>query len=229
MSARVPVEVNAADIQNVTIALSPGFPVAGRLSVEGPTQDLSRMRITLRPSASGMQFGGAMPAAPVQADGTFTLQQVGQDNYRLSWNGLPRTFYVKTARLGPVDVLKDGLRVDRQPTIPLELVISANTGTVDATVMNDRQEPSINTTFVLVPDADRRSRIDLFRTGSTDATGRLRIDGVPPGTYKAFAWENVEPGAWQDPEFLRRYEERGKPLTVNENSSTAVDLRVIVQ
>jgi len=227
MSARVPVDVSGSDIQNVSVVLTPGFSVPGHLTVEGPTQDASRIRITLRPSAGGMQFGGAIPAAPVQADGTFTLQQVGQDIYRMNWNGLPRGFYVKTARLGAVDVLKEGLRLERQPTVPLEVVISSNTGTVDATVVTDKQEPSINTTFVLVPSLELRFRNDLYRTGATDAMGHLHLDGVPPGNYKAFAWEEVETGAWQDPEFVQQYEERGKPVRVSANSAANVELRVI--
>ena len=115
MSARVPVDVSGSDIQNVSVVLTPGFSVPGHLTIEGPPQDASRIRITLRPSASGMQFGGAIPAAPVQADGTFTLQQVGQDIYRMNWNGLPRGFYVKAARLGAVDVLKEGLNSNGSP------------------------------------------------------------------------------------------------------------------
>jgi hypothetical protein len=209
--------------------LSPGFTVAGHLSIEGASQDPSRIRVTLRPSASGIQFGGAIPAAPVQADGTFTLQQVGQDSYRLNWNGLQRGLYVKTARLGAVDVLKDGLRLDRQPTIPLEVVISSNTGTVDATVVTDKQEPSINTTVALVPSPDLRFRSDLYRTGATDAAGHLHLDGVPPGDYKAFAWEEVENGAWQDEQFLQQYEQRGKPVRVSASSAATVELRVITQ
>lgn len=119
------------------------------------------------------------------------------------------------------------MRLERQPTIPLEILISSNTGTVDATVLTERQDPSINTTFVLVPDPEHRFRTDLYRTGSTDANGRLHIEGVPPGDYKAFAWEDVESGAWQDPEFIRQYEERGKPLRVSGNGQATIELRVI--
>jgi hypothetical protein len=229
MSARVPVDVGGSDIQNVSVMLSPGFMVPGHVTIEGASQDPTRIRITLRPSASGMQFGGAIPAAPVQADGSFALQQVGQDTYRLNWNGLTRGFYVKSARLGAVDVLKDGLRLDRQPTVPLEVVISSNTGTVDVSVVTDKQEPSINTTFVLVPSPELRFRSDLYRTGATDATGHLHLDGVPPGDYKAFAWEEVENGAWQDSQFLQQYEERGKPVRVSADSAANVELRVINQ
>src|SRR5262245_57511902 len=227
MSARVPVDVSGSDIQNVSVVLTPGFPVPGHLTIEGPAQDPSRIRITLRPSASGMQFGGAIPAAPVQADGTFTLQQVGQDIYRVNWNGLPRGFYVKAARLGAVDVLKDGLKLERQPTVPLEVLISSDTGTVDATVVTDKQEPSTNTTFVLVPSPDLRFRNDLYRTAATDAMGSLHLDGVPPGDYKAFAWEEVENGAWQDPDFIQQFEDRCKPIRVSPNSSATLELRVI--
>ena len=227
MSARVPVDVSGSDIQNVSVVLTPGFSVPGHLTIEGPPQDASRIRITLRPSASGMQFGGAIPAAPVQADGTFTLQQVGQDIYRMNWNGLPRGFYVKTARLGAVDVLKEGLKLERQPTVALEVVISSNTGVVDAAVVTDKQEPSINTTFVLVPAPDLRFRNDLYRTAATDAMGRVHLDGVPPGDYKAFAWEEVENGAWQDPTSSSSMKTEANRYAWSASSAANVELRVI--
>ena len=99
MSARVPVDVGNSDVQNVTLVLSPPLSLPGRLVIEGAqsspnNQDAQRMRVTLRPN------GGGQTTSPVQADGTFTLQVMGQDEYRLAVTGMPRNAYVKAARLG---------------------------------------------------------------------------------------------------------------------------------
>ena len=226
MSARVPVDVGNSDVQNVTLVLSPPLSLPGRLVIEGPqsspnNQDAQRMRVTLRPN------GGGQAASPVQADGTFTLQVMGQDEYRLAVNGMPRNAYVKAARLGATDVLNEGLRLDRPPNGQLDILISPNAGTVDGTVSNDKQEPSVNVSVVLVPDAAHRQRSDLYRTISSDALGHFHVEGVTPGDYKAFAWEDAETGAWQDPDFIRLYEERGKPIRVSENGQTNIELRLI--
>jgi hypothetical protein len=50
---------------------------------------------------------------------------------------------------------------------------------------------------------------------------------VVPGDYKAFAWENVEIGAWQDPDFMRMYEDRGKPVHIPESGAASSELRLI--
>jgi hypothetical protein len=226
MSARVPVDVGNSDVQNVTLVLSPPLALAGRLVIEGTqssttNQDVQRMRVTLRPN------GGGQAASPVQADGTFTLQVMGQDEYRLAVTGMPRNAYVKAARLGATDVLNEGLRLDRPPNGQLDILVSPNAGTVDGTASNDKQEPSINVSVVLVPDAAHRQRSDLYRTISTDALGHFHLEGVAPGDYKAFAWEDVETGAWQDPDFIRLYEERGKPIRVSENGQVSIELRLI--
>ena len=226
MSARVPVDVGNSDVQNVTLVLSPPLSLPGRLVIEGAqsspnNQDAQRMRVTLRPN------GGGQTTSPVQADGTFTLQVMGQDQYRLAVTGMPRNAYVKAARLGPTDVLNEGLRLDRPPNGQLDILVSPNAGTVDGTVSNDKQEPSINVSVVLVPDAAHRLRSDLYRTISTDALGHFHLEGVAPGDYKAFSWEDVESGAWQDPDFIRLYEERGKPIRVGENGQANIELRLI--
>ncbi len=231
MSARLPLEIGNSDVQNVSLILSPGFTLTGRLTMEGQqasagNQNLSRMRVMLRPD-SAAQIAGAPPASPVQNDGTFSLQQVGRDDYRLTVTGMPRNAYVKMARYGGIDVLNEGLRLDRQPTGPLEILVSANTGITDGVVQNEKLEPAANVTVVLVPEATRRTRLDLYRTTSTDAAGHFHIEGVPPGDYRAFAWEDVETGAWQDPDFIRQFEDRGRPVRVNESSTSNIELRVI--
>ena len=231
MTARLPLEIGNSDVQNVSLVLSPGFTLTGRLTIEGQAAgggnpDLSRIRVTLRPDSAAQIAGGA-PAANVQADGTFTLQQVGRDDYRVVVNGVPRNGYVKAARYGAVDVTSDGLRLDRQPTGPLDIVVSMNTGIADGTVQNEKQEPAINVTVVLVPDAARRNRFDLYRTASTDAVGHFHLEGIAPADYRIYAWEDVENGAWQDQDFLRQFDDRSKPIRINEISTSNIELRVI--
>lgn len=155
------------------------------------------------------------------------LEQVGRDEYRLTVSGMPRNGYVKSARFGSTDVMGDGLRLDRQPNGLLDIVVSTNTGIADGTVQNDKQEPAANVTVVLVPDAPRRNRLDLYRTASTDASGHFHVEGLPPGDYKVFAWEDVETGAWQDPDFIRQFEDRGKPSRITEGGTSTIELRLI--
>ena len=81
MTARLPLEIGNSDVQNVSLVISPGFTLTGRLAIEGqqPGGAIPRSpecESRLRPD-SAAQIAGAPPAAPVQADGTFSLQQVG--------------------------------------------------------------------------------------------------------------------------------------------------------
>jgi hypothetical protein len=229
MTARLPVEIGSSDIQNVSLIVSPGFQLTGRLAIDGQstdagTQDLTRMRVTLRPDSAG-QAAGPPPAASLQADGTFSLQQVGRDDYRVSVSGMPRNSYIKMARYGATDVMAEGLRLDRQPNGPLDIVISTNTGTVDGVVQNDKQDAAANVTVVFVPQLT--NRLDLYRTASTDAAGHFHVEGVPPGDYRVFAWEDVETGAWQDPDFVSRFDDRKRTIRINEGSTSNLELRLI--
>jgi 5-hydroxyisourate hydrolase-like protein (transthyretin family) len=235
MSARLPLEIGAADVQNVSLILTPGFTITGRLTVEGQqsvagnqsagNQTGARMRVMLRPDSAG-QVAGSQPAGATQADGTFTLEQVGRDDYRVAVSGLPRNAYIKSATLGGIDVLNQDLRLERQPTGSLEIVVSMNSGTADGLVQNEKQQPASNVTVTLIPES-RRNRMDLYRTISTDAAGRFHLEGVAPGDYRVFAWEEVDNGAWQDLEFLRQFEDRGKMIRINEGAASNVELRAI--
>ena len=80
----------------------------------------------------------------------------------------------------------------------------------------------------LVPDVPLRERLMLFKTTATDTTGHFSISGIAPGEYKLFAWQQVEDGAYQDPEFLKPYENQGQAVTIREGSRETAQLKVIL-
>jgi hypothetical protein len=41
------------------------------------------------------------------------------------------------------------------------------------------------------------------------------MKGMPPGNYQLFAWDDVEPDAWFDPDFLRPIESRAASVKLH--------------
>jgi hypothetical protein len=58
--------------------------------------------------------------------------------------------------------------------------------------------------------------------------GRYQLNGVAPGDYKLFAWERVEEGAWQDPQFLKLFEALGSAVRISEGSRGTADTKLIL-
>jgi hypothetical protein len=138
-----------------------------------------------------------------------------------------RDVYIKSIRLGNRDVMSEGLRVEDPANMPpLEIVLGLKSGTVSGIVVSEKQKPEGNATVVLVPD-ERRRWADAFRTAITDISGRFVMDRISPGDYLAFSWEEVDDGAWMDPEFLKRYEERGRRIHVNEGGNPSLNITAI--
>ena len=82
---------------------------------------------------------------------------------------------------------------------------------------------------------DRRSaksglsynRIDLFKTARTGESGEFRFESVPPGDYKLFAWEDIDDGAWLDPDVIKLYESRGTAVAVGPAPDQTVTVGLI--
>jgi hypothetical protein len=80
---------------------------------------------------------------------------------------------------------------------------------------------------VLVPEGERREVMDLYRASPAGDNGAYQIRGVPPGDYRLFAWRQIEPGAWMDPEFLAPIESRGDRISVSEGGRETRQLRIL--
>jgi protocatechuate 3,4-dioxygenase beta subunit len=243
VASRIAIDVGNSNVDNLAFTLTPGFIVMGKVSMDAPslTSDASGprgMRVTLARDPDLVGLPGPLQSN-VQPNGTFCLANVGQGDYRMYVPPLLNTFqwgtanvplqlqntYVKSIRLGNVDVLSDGLHLSIAPQEQLEVMIGTG-AKIDGTVVNEKREPVVNATVALVPMTARR-RIDLYRTTTTDTMGRYKLQGVPPGAYRAFAWEDVERDAWQNPDFLVLIEGRGATVQVSEGSQATEDLIVI--
>jgi hypothetical protein len=240
MTGAVSLQVGDANVDNVVIAVIPGFRVPGRIVVEGKSRNgidpnVANHWITLRrdPDILGMPTAGPSFSRPPSADGGFVLEGVPFGDFRVTLGlpgprpALPTEAYIKSMRMGTADVMEAGLHLSAQPRDLLEIVIGANGGRISGTVVNARREPQPSIRVVAVPDAADRSRSDRYKSVSSDASGRFQIQGLAPGSYSLFAWEDIEEGAWQDPDFLRPYEVRGTPVRIRDGSDENVQLPVI--
>ena len=134
--------------------------------------------------------------------------------------------YVKSIQLRDADVLNDGLHLQSQPQDKLVITMGSNPGSLEGRVLDERKQPAANIWVALIPEAGRRFHVD-HRYTSTDSQGRFQMENIPPGDYKAFAWEQAQRGAWQDPGFVRNYEDRGTTVHIDEGKKATVDVTSI--
>jgi hypothetical protein len=59
----------------------------------------------------------------------------------------------------------------------------------------------------------------------TDASGRFQFQRIPPGEYKLLAWEDVEENFWQDPDFIRKYDDRGRSVRIDAGTKENFEIR----
>jgi hypothetical protein len=235
--AQTSVNVQGASPSNLTLSLEPSWEMQGRISVEGfaagAAPDLTKLSV--RAANTITPIADALPSTP-SAAGMFTLKNVVGGNYMVTVPPISnfvasvnppaslQNAYVKSIRIGSIDVLENGMRLVSPPVTPLEIVISARGGSVRGIVRDSSRTAVSSAAVVLVPDEPNRQRKDLFRSALADASGSYHIEGLPPGSYKLFAWEDVESQMWHDPAFMRVFEDLGKAVVVAEGSSQTVDL-----
>ncbi len=224
-TASRPIEVSEAGAEDIELVMTPGFEVKGRVRVEGEGQpELGGATVTLQPEGELMLAGPV--GSRVGEGGSFRLTNVAPDRYRVLMAGLPERYYMKAARLGDVDMLENGADVNSGAG-PLEILLSATGGEVQGVSLDARGQPAPGATVVLAPEIEHRPRRDLFRTAVADQYGRFTLQGIAPGDYKLFAWEEVENDAWLDPEFLRPVESAARSITVRENGRETVQVRLL--
>lgn len=229
-STQVPIDVIGSDLNAVALHVTPGTSIPIRFRFEDASDAasaaFSRLRVALWPkfrSADAARQRGA-----TSSDGRAVIEGVQRGEYRVyTGDSLPGSeLYIKEAAVGRADALNDFFTVADDPSEVLEIVLSSKTGQIEGTLTDAVQRPVPGLPVVLVPDKARH-RDELYKTADTDQNGRFRFRRVPPGDYKIFAWESIEPFEYYDPQILEKYGAEGKAVRVREGSSETVDVRMI--
>jgi hypothetical protein len=123
--------------------------------------------------------------------------------------------------------------VERNQVVPggprqrLDLVLSPAGGHIEGLV-SDEKDQFVAAAVLLIPDEQHRAYFDLFRRTRSDSKGKFSLRGIPPGTYKLIAFDEVNPDELiNDPDLLKTYEHRGQTVLVTEGGQYNLTLKLI--
>lgn len=203
LQTRVPVDVTNSDVNGLTVTLTPGIDIQGQVGTAGGKLDLSGVHLFLQPRDQSIYFSSETDSP--DRNGNVTFHHVGDGSYKLQVWGLPPDAYLKSILLNGQDARTDGFDVNEgQSPGTLEIVIDSNGGRVSGTVLKD-DKPFNNAQVALLPESDKAQKdSDLTKETTTDQYGVFVIRGIRPGTYRVMAFEQIEEGAWTDPNFMVR-------------------------
>jgi Carboxypeptidase regulatory-like domain len=218
-------EVGNADVDGANLTIAQGKTLSGHVTWEGrPSLDADFLMVFLRGADRSYGFS---QRARVSATGSFTLNDIFDGSYRLAIAGQCKDCYLKEVRYGAADGLADGFDVSRGTNVSLEVTISSRGARIEGSVTDKDNRPVTNVWVVLLPVGKPRGQDSLSQKVATDQYGHFLLRGIPPGEYQLFCWDEVEDGAWEDPDFLKAFENQGQKVSLKEADLKTVDIVVI--
>ena len=221
------VSVGGGNLDDVSLSLSPAVDLHGILLTENQDSQLltfSKFRAILSPVGEG-EGPNTREADKIGQDGSFTIENLMPDTYTVQVAGMPAGYYVKSVRVGSTDFTSSNVDLSTGGNGVLSIFLSAAGGQLTGVVADDKQKPAAGAIVVLIPSQRRRS--DLYRNTLSDIGGRFSLRGIAPGDYKLFAWQGIDKGAYQDPDFLQPFENQGESISIHENGNQNVQVKLI--
>lgn len=206
----------------VAVTIAPGMKITGQIIWDGKPA-LERDELTVRPKPVDLNLGFQGSTRVTQGN-LFTLKDIGEGTYHAEVAGESKDCYIKDVQYGASSALEDGFNVARGAPATLEITISSHGARVQGAVSDADGLPAVGVWVVLVPEGKYRTQHRLYKTQITDQYGNFDLRGISPGEYKLFSWEEVERGAWEDPEFLKPFEEKGGKIAVQEGDQKLLNL-----
>jgi hypothetical protein len=218
-----PVTIPADGLDSFQLGGQPEGDVKGSIVVAGDAKiPLKGLRVTL-----GNEEMTGMPVfAAVADDGAFTLSKVSGVPYEVSLSRVPDGAYLQTIEWGGRDTAGKPVDFSAGFTGALKITLGTDGGAFETTIKRD-DKPLAGVTVALLPADPARRFSAAVKSGETDAAGHISFKDVQPADYLAFAWEDVEDGAWLYPGFLKAVENQGVKVSIGPKGHEKADLSLI--
>jgi hypothetical protein len=207
---KVPVDVRNTPVDGVQVVVSAAAEVTGRVVLAGGDGPMLTGSIEFDDGVSEIRRADL-------SQGEFNLDlPQGRYNIYLNLNPTDQSgpLLLRSAKWAGRDVLAESLIVSGPGKISLDLVAAPDGAKLEGAVLDKDDKPAAGFTVVLIPESKFRLRADRYFQTETDQYGRFNFDGIPPGDYKAYAWDDIEPGIWFDPDFVKSIESNGEKVTL---------------
>jgi len=223
-NSRTPVEVGNADVDGLPLTITSGLQINGRLTWDGKP---GASELTMYITPTDIPVGESN--ARVAQDGTFALKNVGAGTYYATPKGQSKDCYVKDVRYAGSSALEEGFTVAPGSSASLEVTISSRGARVQGRVADRDGLPATGVWVALVPDATHLSEHWLYKSQITDQYGHFDLRGIAPGDYRVYSWDDVEEGAWEDPDFIKPFfdKDQGEKVSLKEGDAKLIELVTI--
>ena len=220
---RLRVEVGNEDVKDLELVMSPGGEVTGSLRVEGdPLPNGYLMRVSLR-GVDGMGFAQGQ----MEKDNTFRISNVAPGKYVVTMMA-PPTHFIQSLKIDDREAGEQPIEVRGQSQVKVDAILASGGGQITGTVEGPDGKPAANAFISIHPvEGTSPMRQDREKTAPTDAKGSFTLKGVPPGSYRVFAWDSFGNGAWRDETLRKENETKSATVKLSETGKEAVSLKVI--
>jgi len=219
------VQVGTQGLKDLVIAGLPDFEVNGHIRFENARYAAFRPSVEF--ASVGTAVGSIFRVGATMPDYQFTGKLHPGNHYRVNIPNLPQDSYLKSVRVAGrevanTDVVIGGRRTD------IDLLVSPAGGHIEGTTLNDKHEPVGGSYVLLVPEFSDKVNGDLIRPARTDSKGKFVMRGVVPGSYKLFAFADVELSEMlNQPEMLKNYEQSSQSVRVEESGKYTLEIKPV--
>lgn len=140
---------------------------------------------------------------------------------------LPPELYIRAMTWKGKDVLNEEMDVQESSSDPLTIVLSTRSAELVVDVEKSPAKQVQPAIVLLAPKIHEMATLGLYQAQYTDGDGKVRFHGIRPGAYRVFAFEELQPGAWNDPEFLKPYAAMAAPVTLVESQKATLPAKRI--
>jgi protocatechuate 3,4-dioxygenase beta subunit len=216
-----PVEIAHGHVDGLVLTLAGGFDLQGVVKVAESDAQVTLQNINVNVRPVGFLFGGAA-RGKVGDDNKFTLKGVMPERFTVNVQNPPDGTFVKSILYGGQEVTDAG--VEPNGNAALEIILSATAGQLTGVVSDKDGKPVAGALVALYNKATPTAQpLSFF----ADENGSFTFKGLKPGDYRFLSWEDVEPGAPMDPEFVKPWESRAAEVKIDPSGKQTVQFKVI--